>query len=352
MRSLIFKLFVDFEFRVWTTPWGQARATSHMAKFFTTRFETNEVKSDFNDTSRGWDAFLKLDPEMKYCLVDTMVLLPMHHGDEDIIGYVKRNLNNAVLVLLDSIIYEAAHKMAALEGNGGAPNFNDFVTSLSDALESAGIKFKFVRLRADMWTRSQKMFKEEAHPGLSKSDYTLLLAAMKRQSMDVMTDDKALIGAINAKRGQDASGKIRKATATHNKRRGAIAWLIKKMLAKFMPNDTLPNWNSRLEHTEFFIGKTKVASVSHKNGTTSVDLLGVVKMPDKDLLILQHDLSMKIRKMFLEWKPGRSKGDSATGPARKKDWYGEHDGDDGLDEAQRKSVARKLKNKNVVDLNI
>ena len=208
---------------------------------------------------------------------------------------------------------------------------------------------------ADMWIRSQKMFKEEAHPGLSKSDYTLLLAAMKRQNMDVMTDDKALIGAINAKRGQDASCKIRQATTTYNKRRGAISWLIMKMLAKFMPNDTFPNWNSRLKHTEFFIGKTKIASVDHKDGTTSVDLLGVVKMPDKDLLILQHDLSMKIRKKFLEWKPGKGKGDSATGPAKKKDWHGEcrgDDGIDGLDEAQRKSVARKLKNKHITDLNV
>ena len=114
-----------------------------------------------------------------------------------------------------------------------------------------------------------------------------------------------------------------------------------------------PNWNSRLKHTEFFIGKTKIASVDHKDGTTSVDLLGVVKMPDKDLLILQHDLSMKIRKKFLEWKPGRGRGDSATGPAKKKDWHGENENDavtDVLDETQRKRVARKLKDKNSTDL--
>ena len=211
-----------------------------MVKFFTILFEANGVKLDFNDTSRGWGAFLKLDIGMKYCLVDTMVLLPMHHGDKDIIGYVKRNLTNAVLVLLDSIIYEAAYKTAALEGNGGAPNFADFVASLSGVLESAGIKFKFVRLMMDMRVPSQKMFDEEVHPDLSMTDCTLLLAVMKRQNMDIMTGDKALINAINAERGQDAKGKIRSATTNYNKRRWAVAWSIKHTLDKFIPKDTFP----------------------------------------------------------------------------------------------------------------
>ena len=49
-----------------------------MEKFFTIRFEANGVKPDFNDTSRDLDSFLKLDSGMKHCLVDTMVILPMH----------------------------------------------------------------------------------------------------------------------------------------------------------------------------------------------------------------------------------------------------------------------------------
>ena len=254
-----------------------------MAKFFTVRFEANGVKPDFNDTSRGWDAFLKLDIKMKHCLVDTMVLLPMHQGDEDVLGDVKRELNNAVLVLLDSIIYEAAHKNAELEGNDGAPNFDDFVASLSDRLESVGIKFKFVRLRADMWIRSQKMSDEEVHPGLSTTDYTLLLATMRRQNMDIMTDDKELINAINAERGRNANGKIRPAMTTYYGMRTAVKWTIKHSLDKFIPTDTIPRWTDNLKHTEFFIGETKIASINHKDGTTSVNLRGVVKTSNTNL---------------------------------------------------------------------
>ena len=291
---------------------------------------------------------------MKHFLVDTIVLLPMHQGDADVLGDVKRELNNAVLVLLDSIIYEAAHKKTELEGNDGAPNFDDFVASLSGTLGSAGIKFKFVRLMMDMQTLSKKMFDEAVYPDLSITDCTLLLATMKRQNMDVMTDDKALIGAINAERGQNTNGKIRSVMITNYGRRTAVKWIVKRSLDKFIPKDTIPSWTSKLKHTEFFIGETKIASVDHKDGTTSVDLLGVVKKSNTNLRVLQHKLAIQIEEEFLKWKPGKGKGDSAAGPAKKKDWHGEHKNDDvdGLGEAQRKSVARKLRSKRIEGLDI
>ena len=62
-----------------------------------------------------------------------------------------------------------------------------------------------------------------------------------------------------------------------------------------------------------------------------------------------------MREEFIKWKPGKGRSDSATGPAKKKDWHGEHrgeDGVDGLDEAQMKNVARKLKNKDITNLDI
>ena len=332
---------------------GWARTVWRMGKFFTILFEANGVKPDFNDTSRGWDAFLKLDIGMKYCLVDTMVVLPMHQGDADVLGVVKRELNNAVLVLPDSIIYEAAHKTVELEGNDGVLNFDDFVATLSGTLGSAGIKFKFVRLGVGIGSRAQKMLGKGEHTDLSITDYTLLQATMKRQDMDIMTDDKALINAINAKRGKNANGKIRHAMENYNKRRAAVAWAIRRSLGKSMSNDAHLKWNGRLTHTEFFIGKAKVASINHKDGNASVNLLGIVKTSDKKLLVRQHKLSMQMKEEFLKWKPGKGKGDSATGPAKKKDWHRENENDAGtgvLDETQRKRVARKLKNKNIDDL--
>ena len=172
--------------------------------------------------------------------------------------------------------------------------------------------------------------------------------------MDIMTDDKELINAINAERGPNANGKIRPAMTTYDGRRTAVKWTIKHSLDKFIPTDTIPKWTDNPKHTEFFIGETKIASVNHKDGTTSVNLRGVVKTSNANLQVLQYKLTIQMKEKFLNWKPGIGKDDSATGPAKKKDWYGEHRNDDvdGLDEAQRKSVARKLKNKDITDLDI
>ena len=329
-----------------------------MAKFFRIRFGKNDVKPDFKETAQDWNNLLKLDLEMKYCLVDTMVVLPMHQGDADVLGDVKLGLNNAILVLLERIVSEAAYKHDELEGAGNKTNFDDFAASLSNTLGSAGIKFKFVRLGKHMRDRAQKMFENRVHPGLSKADYALLLAAIKRQNMDVMTDDKALIGAINAKRGQNANGRIRTATTNYNKRRASVAWSIKRSLGKLIPEAALPRWDCRLNRTEFLIGKVKVASIDHKDGNVSVDLLPIVRKrkPDKDVVILQHELATQIRENFFKWRPRASKDRSVDGPARKKNWYGTHKGDDdiagSLNEAQRKSVARKLRSKRIEDLDI
>ena len=310
------------------------------------------MKSDIKEPMRDLDRFIKLDPVMKYCLVDTMVVLPLHQGDADVLGDVKQILNNAILVLLDNIVYEAAYKHVKLAGTNGTPDINDFVASLFNTLGSAGIKFKLVRLGPGIWNRSKKMLDDEVHSGLSRADYTLLLATIKRQDMDIITADKELIEAINSKRGQDANGKIHDAMKNYNARRATVAWSIKLGLGKFIPKDMIPGWDCKLGHTEFLIGKAKVASVRHKDGNTSVDLLDVVNMPDNNLLVLQYKLSIQIKKTFLEWKPKTGKGNSTDGPTRKKDWHGAHKNDDvdGLSDAQMKSVARKLKNKGIKDM--
>ena len=320
------------------------------------RARKNEVKPDFRETTKGWDEFSKLDFGTKYCVVDTMVVLPMHQGDVDVLGDVKLELNNAILVLLDRIVIEAVHKHDELEGTGNRTDFDDFVASLSSTLRSAGIKFKFIQLGKHMWIRSLKIFDSGVHQGLSKADYALFLAAIKCQNMDIMTDDKALIGAINAKRGQNVNGRIRTATANYNKRRASTVWSIKRNLGRLIPEDMSTGWDCRLKRTEFLMGKAKIASIDHKNGNVSVDLRSIVKMSDKDLLVLQHKLSMQIRNSFFKWRPRESKRGATDGPARKKDWYRAHKDDDsiadGLNETQRKSVARKLRNKRVVDLDI
>lgn len=53
-----------------------------MAKFFRIRFGKNEMKPDFKEAAQDWNNLLKLDLGTKYCLVDTMVVLPMHQASK------------------------------------------------------------------------------------------------------------------------------------------------------------------------------------------------------------------------------------------------------------------------------
>ena len=306
---------------------------------------------------RDRDEFLSLDPGTRYCLVDTMVVLPIHQGDPDVIRDARLELHGATLILLDKIISEAVHKHGELEGGDGRTSSDDFVSSLSGRLESADIRFKFVRLGRYMLTSARKMFNDRVHPGLSKADYTLLLAAMKRQNMDVMTDDKALIGAINNKRGPEAKGRIRSAMSSYRKRRTSTAVFIKRKLGDYIPEDVYVHWNDRFQCTEFLIEDVKAVSIDHfREGSVRVDLLPLVEKSNKKILKIQSDLGTQIRKHFFEWKPKESERGPGKGPAQKKDWYRQHrdgDGDvDELDEVQMRSISRKLQNKRINDLDI
>ena len=60
-----------------------------MVKFFTIQSEANEMKPNIKEPMRDLDRFIKLDPVMKYCLVDTMVVLPLHQGDADVLALFK-----------------------------------------------------------------------------------------------------------------------------------------------------------------------------------------------------------------------------------------------------------------------
>ena len=115
----------------------------------------------------------------------------------------------------------------------------------------AGIRYKFVRLGVDMHISVQKMLDDEMHPGLSNVDYTLLLAAMERPNMDVMTDDKALSGAISNRRDSKANGQIRSATSSYCKRRWFTARSVKRKLGNYIPGNARPSWEDGLAYRVF-----------------------------------------------------------------------------------------------------
>ena len=274
--------------------------------------------------SRADDGFLGLDPNTKYCLVDTMVLLPLRRGDPDVTRDVKTELNGATLVLLNRIVGEAASKRNELETGDGGMDYMDFAGSLALQLKSAGIAARFVWFDHRMSKFCASMVKGRTHPNLSPADYALLCAAVERHGMDVMTDDRALADSIRHDRGPKAKGRVRSATVNYNKRRWDTLGLIRYLLRDYLTKRVRGDWVDRGAHTEFLLGGVVVASADHdQRGDARVGSLPWVDNPVARAA-LQSKISSKAGEFFFKWRPSRKK----KNVDKSKDWYRQRRDDD------------------------
>ena len=254
-------------------------------------------------------------------------MLPLVQSDPDVTRDVKRELGGAILVLLNKIVGEAACKHDEMKGGNEKTDFEDFAALLSERLGSAGIAFRFVRFERSMFNYWSSMRNSGTHPNLAPADYALLCAAMKRPDMDFMTDDRGLIGSIDAERGPRAKGKRRPATLNYSRRRSDTAGLIRFRLTEYLHKDAYVYWSYQLQRTEFLIGDVVVATVDHSDGGVRVDLSTLMKNANK-ATNLQSELGKEIQAFFTKWKPARTK----KNPARGKSWYTQRRDDDDASE--------------------
>ena len=258
-----------------------------------------------------------MDPNTKYCLVDTMVLLPLRRGDPDVVRDIKTELNGATLVLLNRIVGEATYKRNNLETGDGGMDYMEFAWSLALQLKSAGIAARFAWFDHRMSKFWMSMVKGRTHPNLSPADYALLCAAVERPDMDVMTDDRALANSIRQDRGPKAKGRVRSATANYNKRRWDTLGLIRHLLPDYLSKHASGEWVDRGTHTEFLLGGVVVASMDHgrREGARAGSLPWVDNPAAR--AALQSKISSKAGEFFFKWKPSRKKKNTD----KSKDWY-------------------------------
>ena len=291
---------------------------------------TMDTQSDLDNHSdqcnpNNEDAFLGLDPNAKYCLADTMVLIPLCQGDPDVIRDVKRELGGAVLVILDIILWESAHKLGKMSGE--KTNRKYFVSVLSHHLEPAAISFETVRFTHRMAVFWKEKCNGNSHPNLSEFDYALLCATIKRPDIDIMTDDKGLRGSIENERASKTRGKVRQVMRNYYQRRNDTAGFIRGKIEKHLVKDDFVKWNYRIRFTEFSVGNAVVASMDHSQSErVRVDLSALVNNSNKHGK-LQSKLEKEIQDFFTRWKPARGGRRSPHG----KDWYRQHRDDDYAD---------------------
>ena len=304
-------------------PYADSRCGNNpqaLGKIFYYHGTNNAVKQD----SHAGERFLDLDPNTKYCLVDTMVLLPLRRGDPDVTRDIKTELNGATLVLLNRIVGEATNKHNELETGDDEMKYMDFVLSLATQLKSTGIAAKFVWFDYRMSRFWALLVDGRVHPSLSPVDYALLCAAVERPDMDVMTDDKALAGSIRQDRGPKARGRVRSATVNYCKRRWDTVGFIRYMLRGHLSKYTRGNWVDRGTHTEFLLNGAVVVSMDHdQRGGARVSPLSCIRNPAVHAA-LQSKIAKEAKEFFARWRPSRKK----KGADKGKNWYKQHLDDD------------------------
>ena len=248
--------------------------------------------------------FICLDRNTKYCLVDTMVLLPLSYGDMDVTRDVRRGLNGATLVILTKVAGEASYKYKEIECIGET-YYGDFISHLSNQLKSAKIAFQFAWFGDEMLNFWNAMVNEKTHMNLSGVDYALLCAAMKRPDMDVLTDDRGLEGSINQERGAKGIGRIRQGAINYNKRRNAVVWRIRLLLAAHISKNAHIKWHDLGRRTVFLVENKAVISVNHsKKAGVQVDLKPWIhnKMRRESV---QRQVAANIGDLFHKWRPSK-----------------------------------------------
>lgn len=74
----------------------------------------NNVRQNIDNPTQ-WTTFSKLESGTKYCLIDTVVLLPLYWKNQDMISDIRREAQNSTVILLNSIARETYLKNKGLD---------------------------------------------------------------------------------------------------------------------------------------------------------------------------------------------------------------------------------------------
>ena len=202
-----------------------------------------------------------LDPEKRYCLIDTMALLQIYRRNLRLTAMVDAVRGDRTLLLIPDVVDEcfevfhhnkpdvslAESTYVSDEGGGVFELFlgpathedltvepqsrNEFDCMLAESLQDWDVKFVAARPRPDTYdiakkTHAEKRYKKKGIP-LSRVDCLLLCLTIENQSIDVITDDEALLNAVLTECGQ---GKASHVLANYFGRLNMTAHFLSKIL--------------------------------------------------------------------------------------------------------------------------
>lgn len=276
-----------------------------------------------------WTKFSRLEHNTKYCIADTVILLPLYWSNPEMIADVKRVASNSTLILLRSVVNETRRKHDGLEDGDVTTDKKEFISTLSDNLESKGFGLKFVTEGIEIDAMVKKIAAEEMHTNLSLVDYTILAVTKTLHDADVITLDVGLMGSINKARGKNGKGKTPFLDrCDYRDRRSSTAGFIKHALGDIIQESDKIMSDDLRTRTEFKINDKKIASVDYQKKSAFVDLLPLTKKRNKEISNRETKLKKQIGDHFFKWKyRGARKGPKKIA-AKKRRFYSKQKRDD------------------------
>ena len=181
-----------------------------------------------------YGAWSSLDPERRYCLMDTMVLMTICRGNDEIMGMVDAVLKDRVLLIIRDVMDEAIGVYGRVDLRGAMVP-DSFTSSVRFNFLYRDTEFELVQPEPGTYdsalvTSAEGKYLNENGVPLSYTDCVLLRLVTGHPNIDIMTEDKALRGAVAAELGSQAEGRAHRVMRDYYERRHRTAWFIQGVL--------------------------------------------------------------------------------------------------------------------------
>lgn len=203
----------------------------------------------------GYSYWTDLDGSRRYCLMDTMDVVDVYRGVPDVIDGVRDVAGDRSLLVIPEVVAEAAGVCKELSGKGWA-DLKTLESDIMSGMAAPGVPVAFARLPADVKAaaalrRANAEYENPDGVWLSLVDCMLFCAVAGAANVDVMTNDKALRGVVDAECGTSRACTSRK---KYHDRCARTAWFIGVVAG--VDYIHWHTWNGRVEYHS---GKVLVA---------------------------------------------------------------------------------------------
>ena len=201
-----------------------------------------------------YEKWSKLEPDKRYCLVDTMILLTMCNGFHEITDPMAAVLGTKTMLVIPDVMNEVTRKHEKVNLGGAKTLPGNFASSALWGLEFTGWNIELFRPGAATYDSAKAGYEEKRYVSndgkpLSFVDWILLRLVAENPNIDLMTEDLTLLRAVPLECGPSTGKRAHRVMEDFFSRRNAMAVFLRKL----MNAQSFVEWQDTRDGTEFYI---------------------------------------------------------------------------------------------------